>query len=105
MWNGQKMAMMVLLYIVQARPETVHRAQKPKELILYHLDRYVKDLSVIVTGRSIGQKIVSGPARIIKHVEDINTIKPGEILVTDMTDPDWVPVMKRTAGIITNRGR
>lgn len=93
-----------LLYIVQARPETVHRAQKPKELMLYHLDRPVKDLSIKVTGRSIGQKIVSGPARIIKHVADINTVKPGEILVTDMTDPDWVPVMKRTAGIITNRG-
>ena len=93
-----------LIYIVQARPETVHRAERPKELTLYHLDLPAKELNVMLTGRSIGQKIVSGPARIIKQVEDINSVKPGDIIVTDMTDPDWVPVMKRAAGIVTNRG-
>ncbi len=93
-----------LLYIVQARPETVHATRKPRELTRYHIDQSIKNLNLIVTGRSIGQKVVSGPARIITKLEDINTIEQDEILVTDMTDPDWVPVMKRVAGIITNRG-
>lgn len=93
-----------LVYIVQARPETVHKALKPKELTLYKLDRPTKDCIVLATGRSIGQKIVSGPVRIVKNLADIGLIQPGEILVTDMTDPDWVPAMKKTAGIITNRG-
>jgi phosphoenolpyruvate synthase len=93
-----------LVYFVQARPETVHKSQKPKELILYQIACKDKKCTIIASGRSIGQKIVSGPARIIKNVTDINAIMPGEILVTDMTDPDWVPAMKKTAGIITNRG-
>jgi pyruvate,water dikinase len=93
-----------LVYIVQARPETVHKFLKSKELILYKLDCPTKDCTVLATGRSIGQKIVSGPVRIVKNLEDIGLIQPGEILVTDMTDPDWVPAMKKTAGIITNRG-
>lgn len=92
------------IYIVQARPETVHSSQKPKELVLYKLACQAKECTLVATGRSIGQKIVSGPARIIKHITDIADIKTGEILVTDMTDPDWVPAMKKTAGIITNRG-
>lgn len=93
-----------LLYVVQARPETVHKAQKQTELIVYTVDRGSKDLKTIITGRSIGQKIVSGPARIIRTLADLDTINVGDILITDMTDPDWVPAMKKTAGIVTNRG-
>lgn len=93
-----------LVYIVQARPETVHKSLKPAELTLYKLDCPIKDCTVLTTGRSIGQKIVSGPARVINKISEISMIQPGEILVTDMTDPDWVPAMKKTAGIITNRG-
>jgi len=92
------------LYIVQARPETVHRArahEKP-QIVQYAL----KDANIkpILTGLSIGQKMVSGPVRIVRTVAHIDAVQPGDILVTSMTDPDWVPVMKRAAGIITERG-
>lgn len=96
------------IYIVQARPETIH-SQKQHETVLrtYRLQngdatQYAKQL--ITTGQSIGQQIVVGKARVIENVEDIHEVKEGDIIVTQMTDPDWVPAMKRSAGIITDRG-
>ncbi|WP_406734576.1 phosphoenolpyruvate synthase [Vibrio scophthalmi] len=87
------------IYIVQARPETVNSRQNT-------LERYVLKSSseILLEGRAIGQKIGSGKVRIIKHICDMNQIQPGEVLVTDMTDPDWEPVMKRASAIVTNRG-
>ena len=93
-----------LIYIVQSRPETIHAKQEPKELVLYTLGPTSQQCRVVVTGRSIGQKIVSGPARVINNIADIADIKSGEILVTDITDPDWVPAMKKAVGLVTNRG-
>ncbi len=88
------------LYIVQARPETVQSRSGRV------IDRYeLKGTGPILTeGRSIGQKVGSGHARVILSVEDMNTLQDGEVLITDMTDPDWEPVMKRAAAIVTNRG-
>ncbi|MDH5408950.1 MAG: phosphoenolpyruvate synthase [Gammaproteobacteria bacterium] len=89
------------LYIVQARPETV-RSRSSKHV----LQRYVINTrgEVILTGRSIGQRIGAGTARVIKDVAEMSQVQDGDVLVTDMTDPDWEPVMKRAAAIITNRG-
>lgn len=89
------------LYIVQARPETVVSREDASSLEQYKM---TGTGNVIITGRSIGQKIGSGVAKVIKSLDNMDEINPGDILVTDMTDPDWEPVMKRTAGIITNRG-
>lgn len=94
------------LYIVQARPETVH-SRKGKETVLqeYVIDKKaIHALKPLALGRSVGHKIVSGPARVITSAHYMNSVLPGEILVTDMTDPDWEPIMKRAAGIVTNRG-
>ena len=91
------------LYIVQARPETVKSRSAGQLLQRYRL----KDPSggkVIATGRSIGQRIGAGPARVVLDVHDMNRVAQGDVLVTDMTDPDWEPVMKRAAAIVTNRG-
>ncbi|PHS71134.1 MAG: phosphoenolpyruvate synthase [Methylophaga sp.] len=88
------------LYIVQARPETV-KNKSERILTQYHLK---EKADVIITGRSIGQKIGAGKARIIARLEDMDKLQDGEILVTDMTDPDWEPVMKRASAIVTNRG-
>ena len=90
-----------LLYILQARPETVHTAANGNELINFTLEQRG---DVIVDGRSVGRKIASGKARIILEPKDMHTLKAGEVLVTDITDPDWEPVMKRSAAIVTNRG-
>ena len=93
------------IYIVQARPETIY--SNKKELVL---EQYIisedseKKKEVLVTGLSIGRKIISGIARVVKGVQDIGKVLDGDIIVTEMTDPDWVPVMKRAAGIVTNRG-
>jgi pyruvate,water dikinase len=92
------------IYIVQARPETVHARYVAHELTVYKIDVQPQALNVLTTGRSIGQKIVSGKARIIKNIQDIQALQPGEILITDMTDPDWLPAMKMASGIITNKG-
>ncbi|MFI5333138.1 MAG: phosphoenolpyruvate synthase [Candidatus Babeliales bacterium] len=92
-----------LLYIVQARPETVYAHHDYHELIRYELDTSVKK-TVLVTGQSIGDKIVSGPARIVRSIAESSKVQQGDILVTEMTDPDWVPVMKKVAGIVTVRG-
>lgn len=88
------------LYIVQARPETVQSVeQKVIEKFL------LKETSqVLVTGRSIGQRIGAGRARVIPSLAEIEQLRAGEVLVTDMTDPHWEPVMKRAAAIVTNRG-
>jgi len=91
------------LYIVQARPETVYGAHDRATLVQYRL-KAAKKPAVIVQGVSVGQKIVSGRARIIKNKKDLSQIQQGDILVTQMTDPDWVPVMKRAAGIVTDLG-
>lgn len=89
------------LFIVQARPETV---QSRKDLDV--LETYVlKERSKVLTsGRSVGAKIAQGKIRVIKSAEFINQFQEGEVLVTDKTDPDWQPIMKKAAGIITNRG-
>jgi pyruvate,water dikinase len=89
------------LFIVQARPETVHGIKSAKVLEEYILGKKGK---VIVTGSPVGAKIAAGKANIIASASQIERFKPGEILVTDMTDPDWEPIMKISAGIVTNRG-
>ena len=89
------------LYIVQARPETVKSRSTQNVLQRYNLKTKGE---VILTGRSIGQRIGAGKARIIKDVSEMDRVQPGDVLVTDMTDPDWEPVMKRAAAIVTNRG-
>ena len=88
------------LFIVQARPETVHSNTDMSVLKTYELE---KKWEVIVQGRSVGEKIGSGKSNVIKDVADINKFKKGEVLVTDMTDPDWEPIMKIASAIVTNR--
>ncbi len=94
------------LYIVQARPETVHTGIRENSLHLFTLsaDRATLAGSILVKGISVGQQIASGTARIINSIEDIDHISPTDVIITDMTNPDWVPAMKQAAGIITNRG-
>jgi pyruvate, water dikinase len=89
------------LYIVQARPETVYAHRHAQVMERYHLKGQGP---VLVQGKSVGKKIAAGAARVIKDVADINQLQPGEVLVTDMTDPDWEPIMKIAAAIVTNRG-
>jgi len=89
------------LYVVQARPETVKSRDDHQVLQHYELP---KTGEVIITGRSIGQRIGAGPARVIMNVNEIDKVKSGDVLVTDMTDPDWEPIMKRASAIVTNRG-
>ncbi len=90
------------LYILQARPETVksqeHDAQRLRR---YRIETPTK---VLASGRAIGQKIAQGPVRLIASAAEMDRVNAGDILVTDMTDPDWEPVMKRAAAIVTNRG-
>lgn len=92
------------IYIVQARPETVHsKAEKNSSITRYILSTN-QPITPLVTGLSIGQKIIHGKARIIKSISDMHTIDHGDILVTHITDPDWLPAMQQAAGIITDRG-
>ena len=88
------------LYILQARPETV-QSRAGRSIQRYTLK---KRSTVLATGRAIGSRISLGPARIIKSVKEMSRVQPGDVLVADMTDPDWEPVMKRAAAIVTNRG-
>ena len=89
------------LFIVQARPETVHSQQKTKTIETYVL----KDTApVILTGQAVGSKIGNGAAHIIKDSAHIGEFREGEVLVTTMTDPDWEPIMKIAAAIVTNKG-
>ncbi|HEY3325958.1 MAG TPA: phosphoenolpyruvate synthase [Novimethylophilus sp.] len=89
------------LYILQARPETVKSQARPGGTEKFHLR---SRSAVLTSGRAIGQKIGTGPVRIVKHASEMSCVQPGDILVTDMTDPNWEPVMKRAAAIVTNRG-
>lgn len=89
------------LFIVQARPETVKSRAKATQIERYALE---KRGTVIAEGRAIGQKIGSGVARVVRSLDDMNRVQPGDVLVADMTDPDWEPVMKRASAIVTNRG-
>ncbi|MFB3063468.1 MAG: phosphoenolpyruvate synthase [Gammaproteobacteria bacterium] len=88
------------LYILQARPETV-QSRSGQTLQRFSLKNRAE---VLASGRSIGQRIGAGVARVIKDVREMNRIQPGDVLVTDMTDPNWEPVMKKAAAIVTNRG-
>ncbi len=89
------------LYILQARPETV--ASRSSKTVI---ERYMlkEKGPVLVEGRSIGQRIGSGPVKAISSLDDMDQVQPGDVLVTDMTDPDWEPIMKRASAIVTNRG-
>lgn len=89
------------LFIVQARPETVHSQDSKMVTETYVLKEKGK---ILINGQAVGTKIGSGVSRIIKDVSGIHGFKPGEVLVTDMTDPDWEPVMKSASAIVTNRG-
>ena len=89
------------LFIVQARPETVHSNQDANVLKTYELQGKWK---VLIEGRAVGEKIGNGKAHVIKDVADIGEFKAWEVLVTDMTDPDWEPIMKIASAIVTNRG-
>ncbi|WP_075980533.1 phosphoenolpyruvate synthase [Bacillus massilinigeriensis] len=89
------------LYILQARPETVQAKNTGTRMTQYSL---LEEGKVLAVGRAVGAKVGYGKVRIIKSVKDIELFQEGEILVTSMTDPDWVPIMKKAAGIITERG-
>lgn len=89
------------LYILQARPETVKSQSAGKAEYRYKLKG---KSAVIVEGRAIGQKIGTGPVRIVHNLHEMDKVQSGDILVTDMTDPNWEPVMKRASAIVTNRG-
>ncbi|WP_323895017.1 phosphoenolpyruvate synthase [Aeromonas veronii] len=89
------------LYIVQARPETVRSRQEANTLERFALKQAGK---VLIEGRAIGHKIGAGPARVISSINQMDEVQPGDVLVTDMTDPDWEPIMKRASAIVTNRG-
>ena len=89
------------LYILQARPETVKSQAAGKAEYRYKLKG---KSAVIAEGRAIGQKIGTGPVRIVHNISEMDKVQPGDILVTDMTDPNWEPVMKRASAIVTNRG-
>ena len=90
-----------LLYILQARPETVKSQQKGQSELRYKLKGHG---TVLAHGRAIGQKIGTGPVRLVHNISEMYKVQPGDVLVTDMTDPNWEPVMKRASAIVTNRG-
>ena len=89
------------LYIVQARPETVRSREDVQLIERYHLKSRGE---VICEGRAIGHKVGSGVAKVLNSIDEMDKIQPGDVLVTDMTDPDWEPIMKRASAIVTNRG-
>ncbi|MFZ5511500.1 MAG: phosphoenolpyruvate synthase [Pseudomonadota bacterium] len=89
------------IYILQARPETVKSQAGHGVMEKYRLKQHGK---VLTSGRAIGQKIGTGPVRVVKDASEMSRVRAGDILVTDMTDPNWEPVMKRAAAIVTNRG-
>jgi pyruvate,water dikinase len=89
------------LYILQARPETVKSQQQGKAELKYKLKGKG---AVLAEGRAIGQKIGTGPVRLVHSIAEMDRVQPGDVLVTDMTDPNWEPVMKRASAIVTNRG-
>jgi len=89
------------IYIVQARPETVKSRQSSQNIERYKL---LETSNILVEGRAIGQKIGTGKTKIINDLSEMDSVNKGDVLVTDMTDPDWEPVMKLASAIITNRG-
>ena len=89
------------LYILQARPETVKSQQKGQAEQRFTLKARG---AVLAEGRAIGQKIGAGPVRLVHNISEMDRVQPGDVLVTDMTDPNWEPVMKRASAIVTNRG-
>ncbi len=89
------------LYILQARPETVKSQAKGQAELRYKLKGHS---TVLAEGRAIGQKIGTGPVRLVHNINEMDKVQPGDVLVTDMTDPNWEPVMKRASAIVTNRG-
>lgn len=89
------------LYIVQARPETVQSNKNSQSVERFSL---AQKSEVVASGRAIGQRIGSGVARVLNDISEMDQVQPGDVLVTDMTDPDWEPIMKRAAAIVTNRG-
>ena len=91
------------IYIVQARPETVKSRDNRQVLQRYEISPS-SERKVLVIGRSVGQRIGAGNVRVIMNVNEMDQLQDGEVLVTDMTDPDWEPVMKRASAIVTNRG-
>ncbi|WP_353238581.1 phosphoenolpyruvate synthase [Limnohabitans sp.] len=90
-----------LLYILQARPETVKSQAMGSPELRYKL---IGKSAILAEGRAIGQKIGTGPVRLVHHISEMDQVQPGDVLVTDMTDPNWEPVMKRASAIVTNRG-
>ena len=89
------------LYILQARPETVKSQSKNQTEHRYKLKGQG---TVLVEGRAIGQKIGTGPVRVVRSINEMHLVQPGDVLVSDMTDPNWEPVMKKAGAIVTNRG-
>ena len=89
------------LYIVQARPETVRSNEEANVIETFQLERRG---TVKCSGRAIGHKVGSGTAKVLASIAEMDQIQPGDVLVTDMTDPDWEPIMKRASAIVTNRG-
>ncbi len=89
------------LYILQARPETVKSQSAGKTEVRYKLKGKG---TVLASGRAIGQKVGTGPVRLVHNISEMDKVQPGDVLVTDMTDPNWEPVMKRASAIVTNRG-
>ncbi len=90
------------LYIVQARPETVQSQASGQSLERYNLAEHSNKM--IAAGRAIGQKIGAGKVRVLNNLDEMDKVQKGDVLVTDMTDPDWEPIMKRASAIVTNRG-
>jgi len=91
------------LFILQARPETVHSDDNKQYHVTYQIDQTQKPQPLVV-GKSVGKRIASGKACVILDASEMNKLKPGEVLITDITDPDWEPVMKIASAIVTNRG-
>ena len=89
------------IYVLQARPETVKSQEGAGRLQKFRLNSYSK---VLASGRAIGQKIGVGPVRVVHDPREMDKVQPGDVLVADMTDPNWEPVMKRASAIVTNRG-
>jgi pyruvate,water dikinase len=89
------------IYILQARPETVKSQSRGKAEMRYKLKGKG---NVLAEGRAIGQKVGTGPVRLVHNISEMDKVQPGDVLVTDMTDPNWEPVMKRASAIVTNRG-
>ena len=90
------------LFIVQARPETVKSRSHATQIERFSLE--AKNAKILVEGRAVGAKIGSGVARVVRSLDDMNRVQAGDVLIADMTDPDWEPVMKRASAIVTNRG-